>query len=190
MNYLIQQSLFIIRFRYIQKCISYLRKKYYNLYGMKVGEKTFLPKIYTNWPHKIVIGNKCIIERGIHFKHDGIWSKGSSIRIGNNVFIGAGSEFNIRKGVDIGDNTLIASGCKFIDHDHGISKSKWMCDQQGIEKPIKIGVDVWLGCNVVILKGVEVGTGAIVAAGSVVTKSVPPYEIWAGVPAKKIGERK
>jgi len=175
MAYLIQQSLFKIRFRYVQRCVSFIRKKYYSLYGMQVGKKTFLPEIYTNWPHKIIIGDNCIVEHCIHFKHDGIWSEGASICIGNNIFLGFGSEFNIRKLITIGDNTLIASGCKFIDHDHGISVSELMSGQNGIEKPIKIGTDVWLGCNVIVLKGVEIGNGAIVAAGAVVTKSVPPY---------------
>ena len=53
----------------------------------------------------------------------------------------------------------------------------------------KIGNDVWLGLNVIVKKGVVIGDGAIVGAGSVVTKNIPPYEIWAGVPAKKIKER-
>jgi acetyltransferase-like isoleucine patch superfamily enzyme len=58
------------------------------------------------------------------------------------------------------------------------------------QKKIIIGENVWLGCNVAVLKGANIGDGAVVAAGAVVTKSIPPYEIWGGVPAKKIGERK
>jgi len=55
---------------------------------------------------------------------------------------------------------------------------------------IYIEEDVWFGCNVVVLKGVYIGKGAVIAAGAVVNKSIPPYEIWGGVPAKKIGVRK
>ena len=62
--------------------------------------------------------------------------------------------------------------------------------QIGKEMPIIIGRDVWIGCNVVVLKGSNIGNGAIVAAGSVVTKSISENEVWAGVPARKIGERK
>jgi len=190
MSYFFQQSLFIIRFRYIKRSIGYLRKKYYTLYGMKIGTSTFLPEIYINWPHQVTIGNQCTLEHNIFLKYDGVWKKEPSIFIGDAVFIGAGCEFNIREGISIGNNTLIASGCKFIDHDHGISRSELMNAQSGIEKPIKIGDDVWLGCNVIVLKGVEIGKGAIVAAGAVITKSIGDYEIWAGVPAKKIGDRK
>ena len=52
--------------------------------------------------------------------------------------------------------------------------------------PIKIGNDVWIGCNSIILKGVTIGDGAIVAAGSVVTKDVPDYAVVGGAPAKVI----
>lgn len=57
-----------------------------------------------------------------------------------------------------------------------------------VRKPIVIGDDVWIGMNVIILKGVKIGTGAIIAAGAVVTKEVPPYTLVAGVPAKVIKE--
>ena len=54
---------------------------------------------------------------------------------------------------------------------------------------VKIGKDVWIGANAIVLKGITIGNGAILGAGSVVTKDIPPYEIWAGVPAKFIKER-
>jgi len=123
------------------------------------------------------------------FKFDSIWKKGLSIRIGNNVYLGSFCEFNISKDIEIGDNSLIASGCKFIDHNHGTLVTELMRKQVCSEEPIKIGQDVWLGCNVIVLKGVEIGDGAIVAAGAVVTKSINSNEIWAGVPARKIGDR-
>lgn len=54
---------------------------------------------------------------------------------------------------------------------------------------IEIHSDVWIGAGAIVLSGVEIGTGAVVGAGSVVTHSIPPYEIWAGNPAKKIRNR-
>lgn len=54
---------------------------------------------------------------------------------------------------------------------------------------LKVGNDVWIGSNVCILRGVTIGDGAVIGAGAVVTHDVGPYEIWAGIPAKKIGQR-
>lgn len=56
-------------------------------------------------------------------------------------------------------------------------------------KRVFIGNDVWIGLNVIIMGGCSIGNGAIIAAGAVVTHDVPSYEIWGGVPAKKIGDR-
>jgi len=187
--YILQQTLFVFRFRYVKKFFGKLRKRYLSFLGMKIGKGTIVPKININWPHQVSIGNKCQLEQNIHFKYDGIWQKGPNIIIGNNNFIGSNVEFNIKKNIKIGDNSLIASGTKFIDHDHGISLGEIMKIQQCVEKPIIIGEDVWIGCNAVILKGVVIGDGAIVAAGAVVNKSIPPNEIWGGIPAKKIGQR-
>jgi acetyltransferase-like isoleucine patch superfamily enzyme len=157
---------------------------------MKIGKGTCLPKVFVTWPHKISIGKNCRLEHHIYFHHDGIWSAGYSIEIGDNIFIGSGCEFNITDKIVIGDNSLIASGCKFIDHNHGTNIDELMMKATCEKEQIIVGQDVWLGCNTVVLKGVHIGIGAVVAAGPVVTKSIPPYEIWAGVPARKIGERK
>jgi acetyltransferase-like isoleucine patch superfamily enzyme len=185
-----QKTIFVIRYRYFNKIKYLLKKKYFQCLGMRIGNNTFFSKFYVTWPHKISLGNDCNLEHDIYFKHDGIWSAEYSIVIDNNVFIGTGCEFNIRKRISIGKNSLIASGCRFIDHDHGIALGELIGRQDGPEAEIIIGEDVWIGCNVIILKGVTIADGAVVAAGAIVTKSIPKNEIWAGVPAKKIGERK
>jgi acetyltransferase-like isoleucine patch superfamily enzyme len=157
--------------------------------GMKIGSGTILSKLHVTWPHQILIGKNCLLEHNIFFKYNGVWSPGPSIIIGDNIFIGANCEFNIHKRMEIGNDTLIASGCKFIDHNHGINLDILMRKQLGPEEPIVVGCDVWIGVNTVILKGVSIGNGAIIAAGAVVTKSILPNEIWAGIPARKIGQR-
>jgi acetyltransferase-like isoleucine patch superfamily enzyme len=186
---IIHKASFVLRFRYYNRIISMINRWRYVAMGMKVGNGTGLPKIYITWPHQVALGSRCRLEHDIVFKYDGIWRPGPKINIGNNVFIGYGSEFNIRVGIEIGNDCLIASGSKFIDHDHGIDKNELMRKQHGPESSIKIADDVWIGCNVTVLKGVEIGKGAVVGANAVVTKSIPSYEIWAGVPAKKIGSR-
>ncbi|MVN92776.1 acyltransferase [Mucilaginibacter aquatilis] len=189
MSYFLQHGFFVLKVRYLNKLSSGLRKLRYGLLGMKVGENTTLPSVHVTWPHQVAIGNNCLLERSIYFKYDGIWKLGPSINIHNNVFVGTGCEFNITKGITIGNDSLIASGCRFIDHDHGMQQGQLMRIQNGPEEAISVGQNVWIGCNVVVLKGVTIGDGAIVAAGSVVTKSIPSNEIWGGVPAKKIKDR-
>lgn len=192
MRRFIQSIFFILRQRHGKKLTSSVRKIYYKLMGMRIGTNTSLSKLYTTWPHQVSIGNNCKIEQSTYFKFSGIWNEGPSIIIGNSVFIGASCEFNIHRSVTIGDDCLIASGCKFIDHNHGIKAGELMRLQtvyQQVDDDIVIENDVWLGYNVVVLRGVHIANGAVVAAGSVVTKSIPSYEIWGGVPAKRIGSR-
>ena len=94
-------------------------------------------------------------------------------------------------GVEIGRYTMLAPNVSIVGADHNY-------DRPGV--PIffsgrppnprtSIGADVWLGTGVVVMQGTAIGRGAIVAANAVVTKDIPPYEIWAGVPARKIGDR-
>jgi len=159
--------------------------------GMEIGPGTLLPKIHVTWPHQVSLGSNCQLEHDIYFKYDGIWAPGPSIFLRDRVFLGFGCQFDVRKRVEIGEDCLIASGCKFIDHDHGTSRRDVLISKQGggVEAAIVLGRDIWLGVNVVVLKGVHIGDGAIVAAGSIVTKDIPEYELWAGVPARKMGER-
>lgn len=170
--------------------LSFFRKLGWQLLGAKIGDGTQMPCVEMIWPHQVAIGHKCILEPRIFFKFAGVWQPGPSIVIQDRVFIGRGCEFNIRNSIHIADDCLIASGCKFIDADHGISITDQAMNQQMTsDAPIHLEQDVWLGVNVVVLKGVSIGKGAVVGAGAIVTKPVPAYEIWAGIPARKIGQR-
>jgi len=182
----------IFRFRAtFATAVARLRTAWWRMLGMAIGRGTLLPKMHLTWPHQVSLGADCRLEHDLYFKFDGIYAPGPSIIIRDRVFLGFGCEFNVRKRVEIGDDCLIASGCKFIDHDHGTSRRDIPMSQQldGFEAEILLEPDVWLGANVIVLKGVRIGRGAIVAAGAVVTKGIPPYEIWGGIPAEKIGAR-
>ena len=100
------------------RAVALIRTLWWRLLGMRVGAGTLLPKIYITWPHQVSLGTHCTVEHGAHFKYDGIWAPGPRLRIGDHVFIGAGCEFNFKRGITIGSHCLIASGCYFIDHDH------------------------------------------------------------------------
>ncbi|MEH2416542.1 acyltransferase [Nostoc sp.] len=189
-NRLLQKAFFKFKFRLIGSIKSYRKKIWWKVQGASIGERTNLPQLNITWPHQLKIGNDCILEDNIFFKFDGPWQPGPSIVIQDRVFIGRGCEFNIRKGIYIGNDCLIGSGCKFIDHDHGTADlSQPMNLQPGPESTILLEENVWLGVNVVVLKGVNLGQGAVIGAGAIVTKSIPAYEIWGGIPARKIGDR-
>jgi len=113
-----------------------------------------------------------------------------NVSIGNFSGIGRGSSIYAVDTVEIGNDVMIGEEIIIYTSNHGIRLSQIMrC--QGMEKaPVKIGNDVWIGARVIVLPGVTIGDGSVVAAGAVVTKDVNPYSIVGGVPARKIKDRK
>ena len=167
-----------------------IRRLWWQMQGARFGAGTGVPRLAMTWPHQVAIGARCILEDDVFFKYDGWWQPGPSICLADRVFVGRGCEFNIRNHIQIGSDSLIASGCKFIDHDHAMAINAGPMNRQPCpDAPIVLEEDVWLGVNVVVLKGVTIGRGAVIGAGAIVTKSIPPYEIWVGVPARKVGDR-
>ena len=116
---------------------------------------------------------------------------GGSIKIGNNCSINPYTLiYGHGLGTVIGDNVLIAGHCVVIPTNHVFKDLEKPINQQGLSsKGICIESNVWIGAGCQILDGVTIGTGAIVAAGSVVNKSVAPFTIVGGVPAKLIKNR-
>lgn len=170
--------------------IQFLRKSLFRCLGARIGPGTILPRCLMPWPHQVQIGKDCTLEPDIYFKFDGYWQPGPSVIIGNHVFIGRGVEFNVQGKIEIGDDSGIGSGCVLADHNHATASVADRMRNQPVEiEAIWIGRDVIVGVNSVILKGVHLGDGAVVGAGSVVTRSIPANEIWGGNPARKIKER-
>ena len=165
------------------------RKCCWRMRGARIGPGTRLPRVLVTWPHQVAIGSNCVLQPDIFFNYDHFWTPGPSIIVGNRVFVGRGVEFNIRERIEVGDDSLIASGCTFVDHDHGTAAGMMMNAQPAESCPIAVGRGAWIGANCVVLKGAQIGEGAVIGAGSVVTKAVPPFEIWCGVPARRIGKR-
>ena len=89
--------------------------------------------------------------------------------------------------VTIGNHVNLAQGITVTALNHNFSDAEKRIDEQGVNTtPVVIGDDIWIGANAVILPGVTIGSHSVVAAGSVVTKDVPPHSLVAGVPAKII----
>ena len=105
------------------------------------------------------------------------------------AFVGRGCQ--IPPLVRIGKYSMLANGVAIVGDDHNWSDPSMpmQFSDRPIQGPTTIGADVWLGHGVTLMRGVTVGDGSIVGAGAVVTCDIPPYEIWAGVPARKLRDR-
>jgi len=120
-----------------------------------------------------------------------------NMRVGSNVYIGRNCEFlSSRAEIIIGNDVMFAPHVSIITGDHRINvKGKTMFSVGDDEKlpendqNVCFKGDNWIGMNATILKGVVVGEGAVIAAGAVVNKDVPPHTIVAGVPAKVVKKR-
>ena len=128
--------------------------------GMKIGKKSFvMKKNYIISPNRLTIGD---------FTH-----------INRNCTIDA------RGYITIGNNTSISHSVNIMTGSHDISSSNFA----SYYLPITIEDNVWIGINATILAGIKIGKGAVVCAGAIVTKDVPPYSVVAGIPARIVNKR-
>ena len=135
---------------------------------------------------RLVIGDYCTIDSYAYL----LLTKPEPVVIlGKHVGIGRSTVIAAKTSIVIGDYTQLGPYCQIHDQGHGMSRDDLIMNQRSILEPVAIGRDCWLGGGVRILMGVTIGDGAVVGAGSVVTRHIPPYEVWAGVPAKKIRDR-
>lgn len=132
---------------------------YRNFYGLKLGKGS---SIHLN----------CFINR-------------FNIEIGKNTSINRKCYLDSRGGLKIGDNVCVSPEVQIITAQHKVNDPNFTY----ITKPVKIHEYVWIGTRAIILPGVTLGKGCVVAAGAVVTKSFPDFSVVAGVPAKIISKR-
>ncbi len=133
----------------------------------------------------IIIGAGSKIERDTTIWFSPNHGANPHLSIGNQVFIGRNVYLGVYQPIIIGSSALIGAYSYIISANHCYdSRAVPIINQGFIGLPIVIGDDVWIGTHVVVLPGVTIGTGAIVAASSVVNRDIPPYEIWGGTPAR------
>lgn len=108
-----------------------------------------------------------------------------SFTIGENSVVNGNCRMDTRGGIVIGDNVSISADVIILTADHDLNT----VDFSGNSSPVFIEDYAWIGTRAMILPGVKIGKGAVIAAGSVVTKNVEPYHVVAGVPAKFIKKR-
>jgi len=126
---------------------------------------------------------------GVIVKQRAYFGDGRTLRVGHRAQIGGNSR--IDHDVTIGNDVLMGPDVVMISGGHAFETPDLPINQQGsIERrPIVIGNDVWIGTRVIVMPGVEIGDGAVIGAGSIVTKNIPPYSVAIGAPAKVIRRR-
>jgi len=189
-----------------------LFNRYQKRFDMNIGRQTILGSgfYYDNRGDlntlRLEIGEKCHIDGSIILERDI-----GKVTIGDRTYLGAGTKIICAKEIRIGSDVLTAWGITIVDHDsHSIY---WQNRADDVERwrvglaeggskraaqvknwdvvpmsPVIIDDKVWIGFNAIILKGVHVGEGSVIAAGSVVTKDIPPYCVVAGNPARIVKE--
>lgn len=139
-------------------------------------------------PIRSLVAGKCLDYAGknINVEQDANFGNGSGIQIGDNS--GIGVRCSIRGPLIIGDNVMMGPEVIVITSNHNFSRIDIPMNFQGSlpQKQVVIGNDVWIGTRAIILPGVKIGNGAIVGAGSIVTKDIPDYAIVGGNPARII----
>lgn len=132
----------------------------------------------------LTIGNNCMV-RSICVRTELVANDDAWLSIGNRCYIHDGTSIAAYYQVSIGDRVLMGRDCLITDNDqHRIEPERRQ--ELPESEAVVIENDVWLGDRVTVLKGVRIGRGSVVAAGSVVTKDVEPYTVVAGVPARPI----
>jgi acetyltransferase-like isoleucine patch superfamily enzyme len=125
------------------------------------------------------VGKGCVIRRGVYL------GSPNELELGDGSFVGRASLY-CTGGVKIGRNVNVSDGVVIITAKHDVNSPSFEANYE----PITIGDWAWIATNAIVLAGVTIGEGAVVAAGAVVTKDVPAYSVVGGNPAKVIGERK
>jgi len=134
----------------------------------------------------ISIGERAYIDRGVILR-----AMGGRIEIGSDCSVNAYSFLSGCGGLYIRDQVMIGSHVSMYASNHVFTDLAVPMRGQGLSLgSIEIEPDVWVGTGVRILAGVRIGTGSVLAAGAVVTKSTEPYSINGGVPSRRIGSRK
>ena len=133
----------------------------------------------------IKIGHNVFFADGAHLSA----KPGARIIVGENCWFNKRVEIDARSEIRIGADGLFGPDCYLIDSNHRMVRGQSVKAQAMDACPMLLGDGVWLGVGATLLLGASLGEGAVVAARAVVNKPVPDWEIWGGIPARRIGMR-
>lgn len=171
----------------------YIKKGNSNIERLELNIRSDEDKIY------LTVGDGSVVNATVNMGN-------CCVKIGDRVMVNDGTTFYAVNGITIGDDVMISWGCTLIDNNShslissdrvkelAVAKEKYENGTIGDDTdwsvvknaPIVIKNKAWIGFNSIIMKGVTIGEGAVIAAGSVVTKDIPDYAVAGGNPAKVI----
>lgn len=169
----------------------------FRLFHVKCGKQLQVcGRLLVGWKVNLTLGDGVIINSGLNTPNpignemltSFTTAYNGKIVIGNRVGI-SNTCFYSREGITVEDDVMIGGGCMIFDTDfHPLSFEERVRDEQDKTKsaPVRICRGAFIGARSIIMKGVTVGEHSVVGAGSVVTKSIPPNEVWGGNPAKML----
>ena len=165
-------------------------------YNLQVGYNTIIEdgaEINCLSQQGIKLGNRVTIGKYAIIRPSNIYGGpiGEGLTMGDNSNIGPYNYIGCSGKITIGNNVMLAPRVSIYAENHVFDHPEILIRDQGVEKKeVIIEDDCWIAANSILLAGVTIGKGSVVAAGSVVTENVPPYSVVAGVPAKWIKSRK
>jgi acetyltransferase-like isoleucine patch superfamily enzyme len=160
---LLRMGLTTAKFRYLKRCVGK---------GTIIGCRTEIVN-----SANVQIGDRCLLQDGIYIRA----GTEGKIAIGNRVAINSFCRLFGHGSIEIGDDTQLGPGSLITTTDHN-----YRDNLKTSFKQVKIGKSVWIGANVTVLPGVQIGDFSVIGAGSIVTKNIPSRVIAVGVPARVI----
>lgn len=173
----------------LSRFLSYVKVLYLRLRGYNIHYSVGLAgscRFFQGAKYAIKIEKQCEVSQNVSI----MAGFEGTISIRHGVCINPFTTIDIQSHLEIGENTLIAPGCYICDYDHNFENLEKPINKQGyVSQPITIGSDVWIGAKSIILKGVHIGKGVVIGAGSVVTCDIPDFSIAVGNPARVVKKR-
>ena len=157
-------------YEYISLVVGMLKICVYKLFNLKRISFKTIPKMNSSFKIAITKGAYLSIGRRMRTRNNvsfRIYNRGK-VKIGNNCFFNDSCSINCQKNIDIGNNCICGQNVMFFDHDHDYKNDI----NNFIRDDIKVGDNVWIGANCIILKGVTIGDNVVIAAGTIVKKSI------------------
>lgn len=169
--------------------MSRVRNLFYRALGVRIQGYVWMREIEIprNWLD-ITLEKEVALDRGVTLLCTGP-VKGNKLVIRSGTYVNRFTIFDAHGRIEIGRDCMIGPHCYITDANHGTSALEPVKFQKMKTAPVVIEDEVWIGAHVSVLAGVRIGKGAVVGAGSVVTRDIPSHAVAIGVPADILRER-